>query len=210
VAEDTYPFPDDEFDELGRQRVPQGVHRAPRPWWRVWGPLIAVVVLAPLLAWGLVRIAAGGGDDGAAPTTPSITATDGTPTDAATDGTEPAPEESTGAGEGETSEEPTPEETATEPEPEPVDRAVAVSVLNGASVQGLAGRTQEKLAGLGWSNITSGNYQSAQPEVSTVFFRDESLRAAAEAVASELGIAQVSELADVASITVVLRSDFAE
>lgn len=209
MAEDTYPYPEDEFDDLGRQRTPQGVHRAPRPWWRVWGPLIAVVILAPLVAFGLVRLAAGGSDDPGGATTP--TAAEVTPGDGAEggettgeEGAEPTDEPA----EGET--EPAPEETEAEPEPAPVDRAAAVSVLNGAGVQGLAGRVQERLEGTGWSAVSAGNYQSAEPSVSTVFYRDAGLLPAAEAVAAELGIGPVVELADVASVTVVLRSDFSE
>lgn len=182
------------------------MHRAPRPWWRVWGPLIAVVILAPLVAFGLVRLAAGGSNE--ADPTPTVSPTsEQTTTEGETGGEETSAPEGTDPSEGDgASEEPT--ETAT-PEPE-IDRSVAVSVLNGASVQGLAGRTQEALQALEWTSVTAGNYTSAQPTVSTVFYRDESLRAAAEAVAADLGIEPVTELGDIASITVVLRSDFTE
>lgn len=206
MAEDTYPYPEDEFDELGKHRTPQGVHRAPRPWWRVWGPLIAVVILAPLLAYGLVRLAAGGSNDADPAPTPTVTASaEQTPGEGEGTG-EPAPEETEGQTEEPT--EPAPEETT--PEEVPVDRAVPVSVLNGAAVQGLAGRTQEVLQGLGWTNVTAGNYTSADPSVSTVYYRDASLLPAAQAVAEELGIGPVTELSSIESISVVLRSDFSE
>lgn len=203
MAEDTYPYPEDEFDDLGKNRTPQGVHRAPRPWWRVWGPLIAVVILAPLLAYGLVRLAAGGSNDADPAPTPTVTASVSPTPEEGTD--EPAPEET--PGESEEPVEPTPEETTEAPA---VDRAVPVSVLNGAAVQGLAGRTQERLQGLGWTSVAAGNYNSAEPTVSTVYYRDASLLPAAQAVAEELGIGPVAELASIESITVVLRSDFAE
>lgn len=83
-------------------------------------------------------------------------------------------------------------------------------MLNGAGVSGLAGRTQERLAGVGWTAVEAGNYQSAQPEVSTVYYANADLADEAQAIADELGITPVSELGDIASITVVLRSDFSE
>lgn len=216
MTQDDYRYPQDEFDELGRDRAPQAVHRAPRPWWRVWGPLIAVVILAPILAFALVNVATQDDTDNeAGGATATATAEEGTE---ATEGTgEEATDDGAAAGEGEaTTEEPAPEETTevtqepTEEPPAPLDQAVAVSVLNGASVQGLAGRTTDRLVAAGWTSVTAGNYQSAQPEVSTVYYRDADLADEAAAIGTELGIATVTELADVESITVVLRSDFAE
>lgn len=206
MAQDDYPYPEDEFDALGKNRSPQAVHRAPRPWWRVWGPLIAVVVLAPLLAFALVKVATNDGapSGGTQPTTPVVTTE---PTDTATgDGESGA---ATEGGEGEATDatgEPTEDAT---PEPPPVDRGVAVSVLNGARVQGLAGSVQERLTGEGWTNVTAGNYTSAQPEVSTVFYANAELQPAAQALADSLGIGPVTELASVESVTIVLRPDFA-
>ena len=200
MAEDSYNFPEDEFDELGKDRTPQGVHRAPRPWWRVWGPLIAVVILAPILAIGLVKIAT---QDRTS--TPEASAS--TSEEVATgDGTETAPEETA-------TEEPPVEETPTEeptPEAPPIDQSVTVSVLNGAGRQGLAGRVAETLTTAGWTSVEPGNYTSAQPQTSAVYYANPDLAPAAQAVAETLGIATVQELGEVTSITVVLRSDFAE
>ncbi|GMA30343.1 hypothetical protein [Litorihabitans aurantiacus] len=95
MAQDDYDYPEDEFDALGAQRAPAAVHRAPRPWWRVWGPLIAVVVLAPAVAFGLVQLATGG--DTEAPPAASPGADDGesAPPEEGGDGESAPPEEGT-------------------------------------------------------------------------------------------------------------------
>lgn len=202
MAQDDYDYPEDEFDVLGSNRTPQAVHRAPRPWWRVWGPLVAVVIIAPLIAFGLVELATR--DSSAAPD-PTATSSE-VATDPGTGETPP---------EGETTEPPAPEETTpveeeTTPEPPPLDRSVAVRVLNGASVQGLAGRVAETVEGDGWTAVEPGNYTSRLPEASTVYYNNPELLPQAQALAELLGIEPVAELADVESITVVLRPDFSE
>ena len=201
MAEDTYNFPEDEFDELGKDRTPQGVHRAPRPWWRVWGPLIAVVILAPILAIGLVKIATQ--DRTSTPEASQSTSQEAEETG---DGTETATEAPTT--EAPVTEEPPAEEPT--PEAPPIDQSVTVSVLNGAGRQGLAGRVAETLTTAGWTSVEPGNYTSAQPQTSAVYYASADLAPAAQAVAETLGIATVQELGEVTSITVVLRSDFAE
>lgn len=205
MAEHTYPFPEDEFDSLGKNRAPQAVHRAPRPWWRVWGPLIAVVVLAPLLAIALVKVATNDGAGGTPVTSPTASAS-AEATDAATD--QPTDGATAEPSDAATTEAPTTEPTAEPTTAAPIDQSVAVSVLNGARVQGLAGSVQEQLQADGWTQVTAGNYTSAQPEVSTVFYATPDLAPAAQAIASTLGIGPVTELADIDSITVVLRPDF--
>ena len=59
-----YPFPEDEFDVAGAGRVPEGVHRAPRPRWRVLLPFVIVVLLGPVLAYAGVSYLAGQSDPG--------------------------------------------------------------------------------------------------------------------------------------------------
>lgn len=192
MARVDYDYPEDEFDVLARERVPQGVHRSPRPAWRAWLPFLVVLIAAPLLAIGLVRLVSGGDDSPsvAEPTSSAETTTESTPEPEATPEPEPEPE-------------PT-------PEPEPLDQAVAVQVLNGAGVSGLAGRTVEVLVAAGWTAVEPGNYTSAEPSSSTVFYASPELADEAAAIAQQLGIEPVTELADVSSIVVVLRPDFSE
>lgn len=213
MPQDDYNYPKDEFDQLGANRAPQAVHRAPRPWWRVWGPLIAVVILVPILAFALIRALTSDDNTEADPTPTTGSSASETAGAEETDGTSTEP--SADASTEESTPEPTEEESTPEPTEEatteaPLDYATPVSVLNGAGVSGLAGRTQERLVAAGWTAVEAGNYQSGQPEVSTVYYANAELADAAAAVAAELGITPVTELADVASITVVLRSDFTE
>ena len=52
-----YPYPPDEFDASSDDGpAPIGVHRAPVPAWRAWLPLLAILVIVPLLAWGAVAL----------------------------------------------------------------------------------------------------------------------------------------------------------
>ena len=47
-----YQYPDDEFDAADAEGpVPVGVHRAQVPAWRSWIPLLAVLIIVPLVAW---------------------------------------------------------------------------------------------------------------------------------------------------------------
>lgn len=160
MAQDEYPYPEDEFDRLGKNRSPQAVHRAPRPWWRTWGPLIAVVVLAPVLAIVLVQFISSDGGDAAAEPDATATATSEVTAEETADGTDPAESaEPTDSGEDPVVEETT-EPTVEETTEAPLDQSVAVSVLNGASIAGLAGETTDILIAAGWANATAGNYQS--------------------------------------------------
>lgn len=195
-------YPEDEFDVLGRDRVPQGVHRARVPRWRSWLSVLAVIVAGVLLALGLVNLM-GGGSAPSASTSPATTSTSpgADPEASATDGVSP---EST------RSPEPDPEEADPE-ETEPgveLDQSAAVAVLNGAGVAGLATSVQETLAAAGWSQASPGDYQSAEPTVSTVYYNGPQLAAEARAIAEELGIVPVQQYSGVTSITVVLRPDF--
>ena len=66
-----YEYPEDEFDAADDEGpVPVGVHRAPVPGWRSWVPLLAVLIIVPLLAWGAVRLL---GHHGARPAAGSTT-----------------------------------------------------------------------------------------------------------------------------------------
>ena len=72
-----YEYPEDEFDAADDEGpVPVGVHRAPVPGWRSWVPLLAVLIIVPLLAWGAVRLL---GHHGARPAAGSTTAAPASP-----------------------------------------------------------------------------------------------------------------------------------
>lgn len=198
---DEYPYPEDEFDVPADPDAPRGVHRAPRSAWSRWWPFVAVLVLAPVLAYGAVTVwgmlnEPGTSDPGAstADEVPGDTTDDG----ATDDGTGEQPAE----GEG------TPTEPDAAPAPQPV-LSTPVVVLNAAGIAGLAGQQQEKLTGAGFTAVTTGNSEGEGLTGSTVFYASEDLKATADLVGQTLGIAAVTLSADDApgGISVVLLTD---
>lgn len=149
-------------------------------------PFVLVLVLAPLLAYGIVTFVTRGGDlpivggSGDDDGTPAATATSTPGTDdAQTDdtGEEPtAPDE----------EEPTQEAPAAEP-----DLATSVTVFNAAGIQGLAATAGQKLTGAGFTDVSPENFTGTKPASSTVYYASEDDRATADLVASTLGLGTV-------------------
>lgn len=194
-----YPYPDDEFDAAAGGDVPRGVHREPRTGWSRWWPFVLVIVLAPLLAFALVTLythQGGGGDtsdDGGQSVEDTPTGTTTSTAKASEPGTtktESAPPQAT-----------TPAAS--------VNLDAPVSILNGAKIQGLAGRQATKLKDAGFTKVTTGNSTGTLPASSTVYYATEDLQATAQKVADTLGIDAVEQDAGKAgaSVTVVLTSD---
>jgi hypothetical protein len=203
VSNRDYPHSEDEFDALGADRTPQGVHRAQQSRWRQLLPFILVIILAPTLAFGAVRLLSGGFGGGDDPTGAPTTTTDAgepTPTDGATE--EPTTTQPT--------EEPT-EEPTDEPgaEPADLDRDLSVYVLNGAGISGLAGEAAEVLTEDGWTTVTPDNYSRQLPTASAVFYTSEDMAEEAAAVGELLSVTDLIEDSSAASngIVVVLRDD---
>ncbi|MEE6273822.1 LytR C-terminal domain-containing protein [Georgenia wangjunii] len=210
-------YPEDEFDVAGRERGPEGVHRAPRSTLAAVLPFVLVLVLVPLLAWGAVSFLSGaneGGDDPVA--TASATTDDGAtpaPTDGATDGGTAEPEPTDPA-----TDEPEPAEETTEPEEETetpdadVDTSVSISVLNGAGITGLAGDAAAELVDAGFGSTVAADYASGSPDTTTLYYRDGSLASTAEAIGEILGITNLVEAPSATQnvqIAIVLRADYA-
>ena len=193
-----YEYPEDEFDAADDEGpVPVGVHRAPVPGWRSWVPLLAVLIIVPLVAWGAVALLRNGGGSPSSNGSSSAGATTAGPT-AST---------------------PEPEETET-PEPQPsgdADMTMGVTVHNGTNVTGLAGRTGDKLTNAGFTSVqvAQGVYDSADPSATTVFYSTPDNAATAKAVADALGTTNIVESAEAVEaddspnpIVVVLRDDY--
>lgn len=226
---------EDEFDIAGRDNAPQGVHRRPRSLARVLLPIIAVLILAPLLAWATIALLARTDTPIPSPLPdPEANETvvdpdddpededdaDAVDADADDEQDEPTPD---AGGEEEDSTDPgddTDPEGDTDPEvdetPEgddvpaaEVDYFAGVAVLNGTTVGGLATQATQDLVAAGFTGASAGNYASPQPTVSAVYYRDPALQATAAEVASLLGIGPVQELPGAsAEVVVVLRNDF--
>lgn len=201
MSNQNYPYPEDEFDTLGANRVPQGVHREPVPRWRQWLPYVLVLILVPALTFVGVKYFFSGSQTPTPDSSPETTQTETV-----------GPEESPTVGEEPTAGEEQPSEEPTEPEAPVLDQSVSVLVLNGANVQGLAGRVATLLGTDGWTNVTADNYTAETPAVSTIFYTSPDFEAEADSVGEKLGITSIVE--DAASATngvvVVLRPGFTE
>ncbi|GIG22576.1 hypothetical protein Cch01nite_33000 [Cellulomonas chitinilytica] len=198
-----YPYPDDEFDRAADADpdVPRGVHRAPRSTWSRWWPFIAVVVLAPLLAFGGVTVWGMINDSSMNDANDSgVSAPDDTTADDTGDGTETPPD-------GTEATEP-PAQTTEPAAPTPV-LTTPVQVLNGASVQGLAKTQVNKLLAAGFTTVEAGNVTGTKPAQNTVYYASEDLKDTATVVGQTLGVTTVTlsptDAAD--GISVVLVSD---
>lgn len=207
MSEQEYPYDGDEFDVLGADRTPQGVHRAPVPRWRQLLPFLVVIVLAPLLAFAGVR-ALSGGDDGDQAATPTPTVTEEVTEDDGEDENGEADENGEDEGEQNGEEDPTEEET--DVEDANLDRTVPIYVLNGTSTAGVAGTAADVLTEDGWANVSASDYNRAQPTNSEIYYNNAELAEEAESVAAALGIEPLYENASAASsgIVIVLRPDF--
>ena len=95
-------------------------------------------------------------------------------------------------------------------EPEVRRNEVYAEVYNNSNVTGLAGSTSARMSGLGWQVVTTDNWYGTIP-ASTIYY-PERLKAAAELLGEDLGIARVLPAVDPMSydrLTVVLTTDFA-
>lgn len=200
MSRDDYPYPEDEFDALGVDRTPQGVHRAPLSRWRQLLPFVIVLILAPTLAFVAVRLISGGEAD----ETPTAAETTVQPTD------EEASSEGETTGEETPGEEATTEEETTEEGVE-LDRSIQIWVLNGSGVSGLAADTVTVLTEDGWEDANAADYNRPQPSGTTLFYDNAEQVDEAEAVGELLGIDNLVESSSAADgdIVIVIRSGFA-
>ena len=198
-----YQFPDDEFDAADADGpAPVGVHRAQVPAWRSWIPLLVVLIVVPLVAWGAVALlkhgaaqTSGGSGNGstgtrAAPAPDTPAASEGGSTPGGDDTPEP---DSSGS----------------------ADLTAGITVHNGTDVTGLAGRTGGKLENAGFTSVVvaDGVYTETDPATTTIFYAAPEDAATAKAVADALGVSNVVESAeatgsDSGPITVILRDDY--
>lgn len=199
----SYHYPEDEFD-VGEDDgpVPVGVHRAQVPRWRSWIPLLAILIIVPALGWGVVALIGGGsggsGGSGGGQAASQAPAGGGTPTadgKASSEGSAAASPSATAEGS--------------------ADLTMGITVHNGTTITGLAGRTGDRLTNSGFTAVTvsQGTYDASEPTATTIYYRGAEERATAEAVGKALGITELVE--DTAAtesnpIVVILREDFSE
>ncbi len=91
---------------------------------------------------------------------------------------------------------------------EPIHYDAAVSVLNGAGIAGLAGRSTDAVTAAGYTAASAGNISSNLPAANVVRYGDPILQTTAEDVARVLGIATVERgVTPEGDIAVILVSD---
>ena len=204
-----YEYPEDEFDAADDEGpVPVGVHRAPVPGWRSWVPLLAVLIIVPLLAWGAVQLLGHHGTRPAAESTAAAPASGGGAGAPASGSGAPTTEQAP-TGQAPTDEA---ESTAT---PTNADLTTGVTIHNGAGVNGLGARTGDRLRNVGYTNVEvqQGTYDNASPTTTTIFYADSDSESTARSVGQALGITNIVESAAEAQsnpIVIVLRTDFEE
>lgn len=204
--------PRDEFDRVPETSERQGVHRERLIPARSsgLGLKIAVGILALLIGLGayfiLPRLGIGGG---AADTlTPGARSTQG-PGDASVSAVAPEADATAGAGAAEGNAPSSSAGASTAAADDDVDRTQTVNVLNGTGSPGLASVAAGRLAARGWESALPGNWAGAPVDTSVVFHNGEDQRAAAEAVAADLGITDLVDSADVSpDVSVVLGPEF--
>jgi hypothetical protein len=225
-----HSYPGDEFDDPSANR-PVGAHRAARSRWRSVLPFLVVLVLFPLLAFGIVTWLV---DSDALP---SVGAGDATqePSDTSTgeqgsgdDGERDAGDDAGGAGvdqeePGEVTGEVTgaagigedgltgtsaPEPQSTPPAEPDTDRPV--TVLNATNRTGLAAGASGEVEGAGFTTVSFGNWPDQDPPASVVRYSVEADADTAEAVSAVLGIDTVElvEPGERDGIVVILAGDY--
>lgn len=158
---------------------------------------VAFMVLGGVIAYvAATALIQANGADGSAPTVPAPAPSD-------TQDQSPLPSPTASADpEPVVSEEPAP------PPPPPVDLAANVAVLNGAGIQGLAGRQQAELQESGFTAVTATNLTGSKPANNIVRYADAAQASTAARVAEVLGITAVEQgTTSGAAIDVILVSD---
>lgn len=212
MSSGAYPHPADEFDDAAHRVGPRGVHRAPRSRWARWRPFVLVLVVFPLLAYGLVTWLSDW-DGLAGVDLPNLTADDGAAADQGSDagtgadaGTDAAGDDGAAAS---PSSEPSPEQPPPPPPPV-VDPARNVQVFNATSRAGLAASGVDKVEAAGFTDVHADNWAGENPDASVVYYPTPDDVATAQSVADALGITAVQESATQApdGIVAVLASDY--
>ena len=191
--------PRDRFDEVPDDLHRVGAHRAVARRGRGWVVFAwCALAVGVLVGAGVVYLGVANDSFQFVSPTSSETADagSGTPSDGATDGSA-APT--------------TPAETVAPADPASVDPDVTtITVLNGTTTSGLAGRASLALAETGWTVAGQGNADGTVPST-IVYYADAADEAVARGVARDLGATTV-ELSDAfpdSSVTAVLGADYA-
>lgn len=219
-ARKKYPYPEDEFDEVGAADGPQGVHRAERSTGSKVLPWIVVLVLVPLISFGIVFYLSQNdsdfgdvlfGDDdrpGTSEGPRDDAADDEQDSDAGSEGEAPESDEDSAEddSEGGEADDPSPDDEEAEDE-EPaaeVNRAAQVRVLNATRISGLAALGTERVRADGFSEVAADNYTGGTTRANSVVkYLGEEMLPTAQQVAQVLRIDDVVEDPAVGEVIIV-------
>lgn len=191
-------YPKDDFDDIP-DGGPVGVHRRPPSAWRPVLPFLIVLLLVPLLAWGVATLIQRNVPEERLEEIIEVVAQSEPQSEPVeevvieeTDVPSAAPD-SFDADE-------TEEEVTPEPEPAaPVNHDASIGVFNASGISGYAGQLVDKLANNGFYNAYADNTGNWGVSANTVFYSSPEYAATAEEVAQTIGFNAVVEDAGVAS-----------
>ncbi len=213
-------YPEDEFDLQG-STLPAGAHRKPVSKWHIALPFIAVIILAPILAWGCLYLIDYSGDSNSSAS--SVNKTDSSSKKAkvkkqvkkAKEEAEKKAaqqEEAKREREQELEKAKAEQESKKQAEQQPVLNT-KVKIFNGTPVTGLAGRVAEKIKASSFTNVSAGNNPGINANATTVYYSSQNLKATAEKIAQLLGTSNVVEDSSAPGgdgIAVLLLKDYRE
>ncbi len=186
-------YPEDEFDNPPEDG-PTGIHRQPPSRWRPVLPFLVILVVVPLLAWGMTALLQRSGENtltGTPQSKPTNTQSGETvaPVVPPTDPDEV--EILDGLGDDSESSDP-----ATSGGDDAVGYDYNIQVLNSSGVAGYAGDVADTLMADGFTDVTAGNTSGWVTTENTVFYSSEEQKSTAEHVAKLLNISNVTENAN--------------
>lgn len=202
-------YPKDEFDDIP-DGGPIGVHRKPSSPWRPVLPFLVVLVVVPLLAWGVASLIQRNVPDEkieeiievvgqSEPQSEEVVeeevveeelpdseiptaADDGDSADTATDETEEPAEEASGE----------------------VNHAASIGVFNASGVSGYAAGVVGDLAAHGFTNAFADNANNWGVGQNTVFYAQDSDKATADAVGAALGYVVVQDATNMGDLNILV------
>lgn len=199
----TSTYPKDEFD-LAADDMPVGMHRPEPSRWKNVIPFLVILVAVPLFAWSLSQFLTSTNDAGQSTGANTVNSPQSVVPQAQEPQSEPAPEQAAS--------EPVADQPASEPAPEtqaaPINYNVAVEVLNGTDVQGLAAEKVAVLNGAGFPGVVAANAQGWLTETTTLYYRDTQIESSAKEIGRLLGVDNLQmdpNLDSNADIVVVLK-----
>ncbi len=197
-------YPKDDFDDIP-EGGPTGVHRkATNPWAPVI-PFLVVLLVVPLVAWGVATLIQRNVPEEELVEILSQSETEVVQSGAQSEVVEETVEETVVVPDSDlpvaAPDDPSAQTSAAEEQvgqttgetPAEVNYAAPIEVLNGTDISGHAAATADQLISAGFTSTSAANATDWSTDQTTVYYANSSLKATADAVAATLGINHVVE-----------------